>query len=175
MKPDRLNGAVVKRIELTQGLFAVVDSEDYDWLSQYRWQKHGLFYAVGYVDGKSVLMHRFIMGAKKGQQVDHINGDKLDNRRSNLRFCTDSQNHANTGLRKDNTSGFKGVVRVKKNGKYVAQIQYDKRMINLGYYETAEEAAKVYDKKAVEFFGDFARTNFSKGGKQLFSKPLQSK
>lgn len=99
-----------KLIPLTQGKFAIVDAEDYDWLMQWPWHaniiKGGLIYVRSKVNG---YLHRLIMKAERHQFIDHINGNTLDNRKCNLRLCNKSDNARNTGIRKTNTSGYKGV------------------------------------------------------------------
>lgn len=109
-----------------------------------------------------VLMHRLIMGAVKGQCIDHINGDRFDNRKSNLRFCTHQQNSWNTAGRVNGKTGFKGVC-PRRNG-FRAQLQYSGKKVTIGDFPTAEEAARAYDAKAMELYGEFARLNFPKGG-----------
>ena len=107
-------------------------------------------------------MHRLIMNAPKGLQVDHINNVGIDNRRFNLRLCNQSNNQANRGLDKDNTSGYKGVTFKKdkpRNKPWQAQINYKGKHYSIGYFATKEEAAKAYNAKAKEFFGEFARLN----------------
>jgi hypothetical protein len=153
----------MKNIQLTQGKVAIVDDADFEWLSQWPW-----FFSTGYAirrEGKlfgrkNIMMHRLIMNTPEGMDTDHINGDKLDNRRENLRVCTRSQNMQNTTRRSDNTSGYKGVDWDKENGKWRAEIKVDSRRINLGRYDSAEEAALAYDRAAREYHGEFANTNF---------------
>lgn len=106
-------------------------------------------------------IHRLLLGATDPKiQVDHINGNKLDNRKKNLRLATNQQNQYNVGLRKDNTSGYKGVSWYKKGKKWHAAIRNGNKSIHLGYFKTAVEAARAYDKAAVEFFGEYAYLNF---------------
>ena len=106
-------------------------------------------------------IHRLLLGATNPKmQVDHINGNKLDNRKENLRLATNQQNQHNVGKRKNNTSGYKGVSWYRKRKKWKAAIKHNKKSIHLGYYDTPEEASRAYDKAAVEFFGEFAHLNF---------------
>lgn len=116
-------------------------------------------YVKIYTKGSNRRLHRVIMNAKTGEEVDHINMNKLDNRRENLRICTSSQNKGNLEVRKSNTSGFKGVNWHKRSGTYEARIKINKRSVFLGNFATAQEAANAYDKAALELRGEFARTN----------------
>lgn len=147
------------KIELTCGYYAIVDDEDYEWLSQSRWHyKQG--YAARSSPGKKTLelMHRQILNAPPGMRVDHISGDKLDNRRINLRLATPAENTRNNKRRKDSKMLYKGIS--EKGNRYTARIQVDGKGIHLGSYTTAEAAARVYDRAAVKYHGDFARLNF---------------
>ncbi|GAG28472.1 unnamed protein product [marine sediment metagenome] len=105
-------------------------------------------------------MHRMILGVEKGVDVDHINGDGIDNRRFNLRACLRSENGRNRRLSKNNKSGYKGVCWNKSCNKWVAQIKYNYKEYSLGCFFCIIKAAKAYDKAAREYFGEFARTNF---------------
>ena len=112
--------------------------------------------------GRDKSVHRVIMDAPKGMDVDHINGDPLDNRKENLRLCTRRENCRNKKVRADSKSGFKGVY-VRPNDRYQAYIgdpAKKSRHINLGTYGTPEEAARAYDKKAIELHGEYAVLNF---------------
>jgi hypothetical protein len=152
----------VKEIPLTQGRVAIVDDADYEMLSRFKWL-YGDRYAVRRarcgVRWVTVLMHREIMQPLDGMQVDHINGDKLDNRRCNLRIVTSSQNKCNCGVQANNTSGFKGVSLSKPTGKWVANIKKHGKLHFLGYFPTAIEAARAYNRAAQEMHGEFARLN----------------
>jgi hypothetical protein len=106
-----------------------------------------------------VLLHRFILGAQKGQIVDHINHDGLDNRKSNLRFGTKSQNTANQRLRTNNTTGFKGAYRWPGSNRWHSTIKVRQKLIHLGNFDSAVEAARAYDRAALEHFAEFAMTN----------------
>lgn len=153
----------MREIELTQGKVAIVDDDDFEWLNQWKWRFD--IYAVRELRGKPLYMHRIILQTPIGMQTDHINGDKLDNRRENLRICSASQNKQNEGIRSNNTSGYKGAHYVSTNNrikKWCATIWINNKSIFLGFFLTAEEAARAYDKKAIELFGDFANLNFKK-------------
>lgn len=156
----------MRSITLPGGSFAIVDDQDYNELSRYKWRLSrgpDRKYATAHVYGgnSDVYMHRFIMRAPRGTIIDHINGNPLDNRRSNLRFCTTSQNNANRPKKVSSQTGFKGVCfRPKYRKPYIAQITHHKTLHYLGCYETPEEAAKQYDAAAREAFGEFAYTNF---------------
>lgn len=128
--------------------------------------KFGIYAAFfdsnGYVqiryEGKQVYLHRAIMGFPD-KSVDHVNQVKSDNRRVNLRLATTSQNRANITVRGDNTSGFKGVSWHKITKKWRADITVNKKQSYIGSYKTKEEAAKAYNRKALEIFGEFAALN----------------
>ena len=106
-------------------------------------------------------MHREILNTPKGMHTDHINHDGLDNRKCNLRICTNSQNQANCHLRKDNTTGHKGVVRIGQYKRYKAQIKFQGREIYIGSFNNIESAMAAYATKAHELFGEFAYTGQS--------------
>lgn len=105
-------------------------------------------------------MHRFILDAPHGMEVDHKNGDGLDCRRENMRLATRKQNAFNRKRPSVNTSGFKGVTLVKPTGKWLAQIEVGGKNMHLGTYESKIEAARAYDKAAIKYHGEFARLNF---------------
>jgi hypothetical protein len=158
------------QIPLTKGQCATIDEEDLPLLGHYKWQAEqtsmGDFYAVrtGWTpEGTSyrIAMHRVIAGALDGEEVDHEDGDKLNNTRRNLRRCTHAQNRRNRPTRRDNTSGYKGV---HFNPKRVAHpwqtsIGTGDAREYLGCYETAEEAADAYNRAAIAKHGEFARLN----------------
>lgn len=156
-------------IPLTQGKTAMIDDADLDIISPYKWyamQVKNRFYAAAHIRyGKHhyrmILMHRLIMGASTGQQVDHINMDTLDCRRSNLRFCTNAQNQRNRAKHHDNTSGYKGVDWMKSRQKWRARIMIDRKEIHLGLFDDPIKAAEAYDKAAIEHHKSFARLNFT--------------
>ena len=150
-------------IPLTQGKFAIVDTEDFDRLIQYKWcaaKNKGTFHAHRGSNGKTVLMHREIMHAPKGVVCDHKNHNRLDNRKSNLRLCTPAQNQYNKRPKKGCASRYKGVVLRRDCKRWRAQIRYHHKRIHLGDFDDQMEAAMAYDDKAAELFGEFAYLNF---------------
>ena len=160
----------MKEIKLTQGKVALVDDEDYDWLRQWKWQAHKSRYNY-YVDvsvydseGKqsTLKMASLIMPPQEGYVVDHIDGDTLNNQKSNLRICTPSQNCANRkrkGIRKY-TSRFKGVFYHKWHKRWVAMVCKNHIKVYYKYFKTELDAAKAYDKAAKMIHGEFANLNF---------------
>lgn len=154
----------MKLIPLTRGKFAQVDDDDYERLAQWKWRFGARGYAVRYEKRKLIFMHREIMKTPEGMETDHINanGDVggLNNQKYNLRVCTQSQNRKNLHKYSNNKSGHKGVSWHKGNGKWVAKITINKRRVNICYSDDPVIAARAYDEKALELFGDFAKTNF---------------
>ena len=165
----------------THGRFVVLyDAEDEDKVAAHKWyisKERCDFYVTSKIlhpDGgwytfpngyrrrrqANLRLHRLIMGTPKGMQTDHINGKPLDNRKSNLRICTNAENGRNRGSMRNNTSGFKGVRYMKKRKDMInerskpwqPQIRNNSHYIYLGYFATAEEAAEVYDRKACELW-----------------------
>lgn len=141
--------------------FAMVDDADYDWLNQWKWLKTSCGYAGrGETKGgkwRYISMHREILGAGSGLDVDHINGAKLDNRRSNLRICTRSQNLMNQNKQNGKTIA-KGVY-LHPSGKFKSTIKVNARSMHLGYFESEESAKTAYNEAAIKYFGEFARIN----------------
>ena len=159
--------ALIKKIQLSGkfgvGKFALVDEEDFDRVSTRQWWYHNAGYAVcktlGIKPRRVLYMHRVILNAREDQEVDHANGNPLDNRRSNLRLCTHSENAFNKRMMKNNTSGFKGVGWDKANQKWTAIISMNGKSIHLGRFPDAEDAALSYNEAATKYFGKFARIN----------------
>lgn len=152
----------IRYIALTQGRYAIVDAADYDMLNRYRWCTSGKgrrAYAARGHKGKHVSMHRFLMKPPKGMVVDHINGNGLDNRRCNLRICTQQQNLYNSRP-KGKSSRFKGPCWDKSRQKWVVLIRYEGRNHMIGRFDDEIEAARAYDRKAYELFGEYAWLNF---------------
>ena len=157
-----------KEIPLTQGYCAIVDDDDYNELSKYKWHINDRkrLYAVRTVGTKTinskrevskVYMHRQIMKPQGDLVVDHINGNNLDNRKSNMRTCRQRDNTRNCKLSKNNTSGYYGVSPIKN--KWSANIHYLSKKIFLGNYNNIKDAAKAYNKAAKEYFNGYARLN----------------
>lgn len=155
-----LVGDGTARVYLTQGKMAIIDVESIPIIAPYRWctlrGSSGNFYAM---TSGTQLMHRVLMGAEKGELVDHEDHDGLNNRLGNLRRATKAQNAMNSRpLRANNTSGYKGVARYRK--KWQAGINLNGKRIHIGNFDTPEEAARAYDRAAIELFGEFACLNF---------------
>lgn len=149
----------VARIPLNKGLEAVVAIADLPKVEGFNWRvvwNGYTHYAVRTELGKSILMHREIMEAPSGVEVDHVDRDGLNNRRDNLRLATRSQNCVNRGLAKNNTSGFVGIVWHKQSSKWNARIKVDGVRRSLGYYHTKEEASAAYKSARRVLFGEFA-------------------
>lgn len=157
--------AGAKAIPLTQEKFAIVDESDYEFLMQWRWHAQKST-NTWYVCRKQRLpsgrysfltIHRLLLDAPEGIEVDHINFNGLDNRRTNLRLATHRQNRRNQKLRRDNTSGFKGVGRYRE--KWIARIVVNGKHIHLGLFERVEDAARAYNEAALLLHGEFASLN----------------
>ena len=153
----------IRTIPLTRGKYAVVDAADYEWLSQWKWCAGGKGYAERWSRNASghrikIGMHSLIIGIKPGYEPDHVNGDRLDNRRSNLRHATRSQNMANKKARQG-TSLYKGVSWSKCSKKWRADIMKNRKQQYIGSFATESEAAAAYNRVAVILFGEFARLN----------------
>lgn len=156
----------MRKIPLTRGYEALVSASDYDQVAHLKWSVvncGGKLYArhyTGAIPRRVIFMHRLLTNAPKGMLVDHKNGNGLDNRRENIRLCTNSQNGMNQDSPKPN--GYKGVTFDKSRGKspWLARITKDGVMTYIGCFGTALEAAKAYDIAAKKVFGEFAKVNF---------------
>lgn len=171
---------------LSHGFVALIDDDDWERslpvhfvggatadivISEYTWQAHiGKRYRFPYARTfmrpdrgsgiRGILLHRAITGAKPGQLVDHINGNTLDNRKSNIRICSARQNMQNSG-RHNGASQFKGVCRSRRNSRrWMAKIRIENTQVVLGYFDEEADAARAYDAAAVAHYGEFARLNF---------------
>lgn len=154
----------MKEIKLARGMVSIVDDEDFEELSKHKW-----FYSNGYAIRSITLknkkqskagMHIAIMGKKEGFEIDHINGDRLDNRRENLRHVTHQQNIQNQKpSREGNSSRYKGVFWNKRDEKWRSLIKLDGKTYHLGCYKGERDAAIAYNEAAIRFFGEYARLN----------------
>lgn len=152
----------MKLLPLTNNLFAKVDDVDFKRLIKYKWNcslcKDGFYRISTTQHKKTIILSRLIMKSPKGKVVDHINHDNLDNRKINLRVCTNSENLYNLKLRKSSKYGYKGIS-LRKN-KWIVQLKKNNKYFYCGLFDDKIEAAKAYDKKAKELFGTFANLNF---------------
>lgn len=159
--------AKVKKIELTQGYVALVDDTDFEQLNQFNWfiQKgYKTNYAVRHTSRatghKTIYMHREIMNAPGGLQVDHVDRDGLNNQRMNLRLCSNAENHFNQIKQQNRTSQYKGVYLHTRGTRWVARIKVKGKHYHLACFKDEVEAARCYDEAAIKHFGKFARLNF---------------
>ena len=157
----------MKKVQLNNGQFAIIDKEDFDLVSKYKWYTRKntrvdgsvSYSAVSNIDGCIVGMHNIIMDIQDPSfPIDHISCNSLDNRRCNLRIATVSQNQCNKGKRGNAKHKYKGIMVNGEN--YSAGISYMGKKYHLGTYQSEVEAAKAYDAKAKELHGEFARLNF---------------
>ena len=161
-------GFPYRKIYLGESEWAILDQQDYYTFGNFKWSLGGngkKFYAVRGVKDeigeiKIVRLHRQIIEAPDGLLVDHRNGNGLDNRRTNLRIATQSQNMQNRQKRKNSTSRFIGVWFVKNKNRWESRITYQGKRIWLGRFDNEIEAAKTYDAAARKYHGEFARLNF---------------
>lgn len=138
----------------------MVDDEDYEWLRQYEWQVDRHNSVKTHAPGmKGKLIHRLILNAPEHLEVDHIDGNRLNNQRSNLRLATSSQNKMNRGPRKDNTSGYKGVSWHSQRLKWTARVKTGQKYIHLGLFDSKEAAALAYNSAARQLHGEYAWLN----------------
>jgi len=170
-QPPKPPNDEIRYIPLTHGLYATVDAQDYERLSQYKWAAHfnqrsniiyaarsSYYYENGRRRRRTILMHREIMNPPEGMVIDHINSNGLNNRRCNMRTCTQAQNIQNCRPRTDGKSRFIGVF--PHQDKWKATIACNGERFYLGTFDDEVEAARARDRKAVELFGKFARLNF---------------
>lgn len=155
-------------IALTGGGVAILDADDYERLSKWKWQAHWdkttqSYYARRTIwlrggKGKTccLLMHREVVGAPAGAIVDHINRNSLDNRKENLRICTAAGNAQNARVRRDNKSGYKGVSWVNRDRCWRANISISGKTIRLGSFRSAEAAHEAYKEASIRLHGEFS-------------------
>lgn len=158
-----------KKIPLTQGKYAIVDDADYEWLNQWKWyaRKSGRNWYVNRMTPRKnngremVFMHRVILDAPENKVVDHKNKNGLDNRRENLRLCSPGQNIRNSRTPRGSTTGYKGVTKRSGRKKFEVYINIGGRQKYIGCHDDPSEAARMYDRAARKYFGEFAGTNFN--------------
>lgn len=153
-------------VKTAKGVEFKISPEDFERVSAFAWHVRNRGYVARTSRDENwkrrqVHLHRFILGLDRDACVfvDHINGDPLDNRRENLRACSNSENQRNQGLNKRNTTGYKGVCLHKQSGKYRAQIRHQGVRRTIGHFHTPEEAAHAYNKSAISLHGEFAVLN----------------
>lgn len=147
----------MREIKLTQNKYALVDDEDYEYLNKFTWscsKNKNTYYAVREKLKKRIWIHRTIMSCPDGKFIDHINRNGLDNRKENLRVCTQSQNSHNSRIRKDNKSGIKGVYWHKINKKWIARIGVNSKLKHLGVFSDKLEAKNAYNTAAKNYFAE---------------------
>src|SRR3972149_11203760 len=168
----------MKKIILSLGKYrkqnyTLVDDEDYEYLYKNKWHVNEYGYVqriqwVGKIESKNrikkIFLHREILRKElknkfEKKEVDHINGDKLDNRKCNLRICNHQQNRFNNKLEIRNTSGYKGVYWNKRRQKWLARVEINDKKISLGAFDNKLDAAKAYNIGAIKYFGEFAKLN----------------
>lgn len=146
----------------------LIDKEDYEKAKKFRWfskiyKLTGKYYAYSHLKGnKKILLHRYLLDIDDERLVDHINGNTLDNRRSNLRIASRLQNNVNSKKRKNCKSKYKGLM-LRPSGRWGVYIKFQGINYCLGTFDNEIEAAKVYNKKALEFYGEYARLNQIEG------------
>ena len=157
----------MKEIPLSRGMVALVDDEDSEDLSRFKWYAHPThhtFYAARGIrlNGKHIIemMHRRILDVEPGELVDHKNHNGIDNRRENIRTCTVAENAKNRLKRTSASSRFKGVCWDAINKKWKASIKLNKKLRHIGLFADEEDAARAYDREAVKTFGAFRCLNF---------------
>lgn len=143
----------MRRIPLSQGKFALVDDEDFETLSRLKWHavkiRSNFYAARKKVGGPMIYMHRSLLGDPPGMVCDHINGDGLDNRRSNLRLCTDAENRKAFRKKTSGHSKYRGVTRSARDGRWYAYISLTGKHTHLGVFRSEVDAARAYDRAAI--------------------------
>lgn len=143
------------------GVSFLVSTEDLHWVIKHNWHLSKRGYITTKINRKNVCLHKMILEVDVGFDIDHINGNKLDNQRENLRVCTHQQNCFNQKRRSTNTTGFIGVSKKKGMEKFEAYIHYCGKKFYLGLFDSVDEAARIRDRAALEKYGEYARLNFS--------------
>lgn len=153
----------MKKIKLTQGKYALIDDEEYEKVKNFSWyaakMRNGRYYVQCSKNSshKALKLHRVIMNCNNSKiKIDHINRNPLDNRKNNLRFCTNSQNGQNVNKSKRNTSGFKGVYFRSDRNKWRSYITVDKKIIYLGLFNSKKEASIAYNNATLKYHKEFS-------------------
>lgn len=149
---------VIAWLETNKGQRILIDSGSIEKIRDFTWCVSGNGYPMSRTGNRVTILHRLLVGTGPSDYVDHINGNPLDNRLANLRICAKQQNEFNQKIRVDNTTGYRGVC-PGKNGKFRAYIVKNGRQYRLGLFDNPVDAAKAYDLKAKELFGEYARLN----------------
>lgn len=161
--PYHMTGRGYGVASFRNGAVFLFDEADLPLIRGHTWHLGVRGYPATHIHGRTVVLHKLLIPDADGE-IDHINGDRLDNRRRNLRVCTHRQNSYNQKRRRTNTSGYIGVSRVRCSNRYEAYIHHNGRKHHLGLYRTPEAAARTRDVVARVLFGEYARLNCPKGG-----------
>jgi hypothetical protein len=153
------------QIPLTPHGIALVDEEDFECVNRYKWrlQPNGYVARTEHKSNSCLYLHRFLMNAQPGTEVDHRDRDPLNNQKENLRFATSTQQKRNTRKRTGATSRFKGVCWDKQKSKWMVRIYVNSKPVFLGYRDDEIVAARLYDSEAKKQFGGYANLNFTEG------------
>ena len=161
------NGVVIN----IAGYEVIISACDYERVMSHKWYRMGngrnnYYYFAHKSNYKHIRLHRFVVNCPKGMQVDHINNNTLDNRRSNLRICSHAENMRNRSDQKNSTSGYKGVSWHKQKKRWYSAIKVNNKRIYLGYFDTPEKAYRAYCEASKKYHGEFGKTNEKNGRKQ---------
>lgn len=150
----------MKKLKLTQNKYALVDDKDFKYLSQFKWHIISKRYIARSYLGKEILLHRDLLNPSKEFEIDHIDGNPLNNQRNNLRLANHAENIRNrTRVNKNNSSGITGVCWFKRDKKWRARLMINGKEIHLGLFSKKEDAIKKREQAAKQYFGEFAYIN----------------
>ncbi len=150
----------VRRIPLSNGEYALVDAADFERLNRHQWRLMGSGYVCRSEKGKLIYMHREVMGAAKGELVDHKDRNRRNNYRSNLHICTPSENGYNHAKRAGSVSSYRGVFRRPSDGRLYGRAYFEREYVWLGFFDNEVDAARAYDRRVVELGITCAYLNF---------------